>query len=171
MGEAPIGLHRRERDGGSVTIRQASVLELADRWDWRLSAHFRAVSLAGTWAMLLFASLLGPLAAPLLTGRFVLSGVQTALNFRLGRRRSLGPRPRLDWGLLVLTVACAYGAAAFGVTSLYSGHVLALLPMAGFYSLIQVRMCQRSYRASERERARLLRVPQPRYETELAEAA
>ncbi len=71
----------------------------------------------------------------------------------------------------MLTLACAYGAAAFGVTSLYSGHVLALLPMAGCYSLIQVRMCRRSYRASKGERGRLLRVPESRYETELAEAA
>jgi len=154
-----------------VTIRQASVLELADRWDWRLSAHFRALSLASTWMMLLFASLLGPLAAPMVTGRFVLSGVQTALNFRLGRRRSLGRRPRLDWMLLALTLACAYGAAAFGVTSLYSGHVLALLPMAACYSLIQVRMCQRSYRASDGGGGRLLRVPETRYEMELSEAA
>ena len=172
LGSPPIVPRTARPDVGSVTIRHIPMVRLTDRWNWRLSAHLRAVSLASIWAMLLFSSLLGPLITPVVIGRFVLSGTQTVLNVRLGRRRSLGRRPLLDWALLGLTLVAAYGAAAVGASSMYGGHLLALLPMAACYSLIQLRMCRRSYRAHASEIGWApARVPGPRDELELVKAA
>lgn len=124
------------------------ILPVTRRWTWRTSAHFRLGSLLSAWLVVLAGPWLGALFFPLAALRFVVSSGQMALNHGLARTQPLGPRDRLDWLLLGATflASCAASALqrAFGHDVLPLALVLVLIP----YSVIQLRMSARCYRAA-----------------------
>jgi len=126
------------------------------RWDWRISAHWRAASLASAWLLVFAMPFLG-WAFYLVAGlRSAGSLLQTFLNIRLGKRHSMGRSTRVDWLLMGAIIAAVEVAAVIGhVTGdLHTplNYTIILLP----FTALQVRMCARSYRAAARTERRLL---------------
>lgn len=133
-----------------------SLHPLPGRWDWRISAHWRAASLASAWLLVLAMPFLGwafDLGAGL---RSAASLAQTILNIRLGKRDSMGRSTRVDWLLMGSIIAAVEIAAVIGriTDELHTplNYTIILLP----FTALQVRMCARSYRAAARAERRLL---------------
>lgn len=105
-------------------------------------------SLGSLWLLVLAMPALGGMAGAVVAARFVTSGVQMALNHQLGRRRPITRPARADWLLLALALAGASVAAAMepggGIPADPRLIALALAP----FSLVQLRIAVRSYRAA-----------------------
>jgi len=97
--------------------------------------------------LVFMAPLLGPLLAPLAVLRFAASSVQLYLNTTLGRRQPVGRRDWMDWTWLGLALGGSIAAAA--VDDAYqTGYTWwLLLPVIVPFSMIQLRMGLRCYRA------------------------
>ncbi len=132
-------------------------------WNWRLSGHCRAASLASAWVIVMLSGLLGPLLMPLAAIRFVASAIQSWLNIRLGRRNPVCKQTRGDYVLIGLIFAGAYLSVGLGhFTGNMTSPVL-YVPMLVPFSVLQVRMTVRSYRAyaAETGEGRVVPFPAP----------
>ena len=96
--------------------------------------------------------MLGWLLLPLMVVRTGLSLVQSFLNIRLGRRFPVGRTTRSDWGLMASVFAGAYIGAGIGQFSGSMESPLLFLPMLLPFSVLQLRMAVRAYRANQRAR-------------------
>lgn len=115
---------------------------LAQRWNWRLSAHMRLVSLCTTWLLVFGASVL-PLVPVIAVLRLAFGTVQMGLNQALAKRSPLSSRDRWDWLLLLLAFGGSVAVAAMQRAtgdSWAPAMLLVLVP----YSVIQLRSFQRS---------------------------
>lgn len=126
---------------------------LDQRWHWRLSAHCRLGSLTSAWILVFIVPVLGWLAVPVVALRTGLSLLQTGLNIRLGRRFPVGNATRLDGGLMACVFAGAYIGVGIGQIVGDMQSPLLFLPMLFPFSVLQLRMAVRSYRADQRDRA------------------
>lgn len=140
------------------TLREAPILaeapivglSLPRWWTWRRSAKWRRAWLAFAWVLVLCRGAFGPAALPLAAVRTTGSLVQFGWNLRLGRKQPLPPPGFRDWLLVALTLA---GAAGYSVVSQaqpagwswlgFAAGLALLIP----YSLVQLRMAERSLRA------------------------
>jgi len=126
---------------------QIPITAAAPRWDWRISGHFRVASLISAWILVLFSGVLGPILAPLAAIRFVFSGGQTWLNIRLGRRNPVDRQTRLDWFMVTLIFAGAYVAVGIGHVVGDLTAPVNYVPMLIPFTVLQVRLARRSYKA------------------------
>ncbi len=125
---------------------------LAERWNWRLSAHFRLASLGSVWVIVLGSAVLGPLLPILGIARMASAGGQLLLNHKLARRLPLERRDHFDWVLLALAFAAAILAASVGNATGGSEPRLMLLPVLIPYSVLQLRSFRRSLAADRLDR-------------------
>ena len=123
---------------------QRLLTAIARRWDWRLSARLRLVSLGSVWFLVFGSSLLAPVLPVLGILRMAFSGVQLVLNQKLARRLPIAPRDRYDWGLLLLAFAGSVAAASVARATGDSYASILLLPVLIPYSGLQLRSFRRS---------------------------
>jgi len=126
---------------------------LENKWNWRLSADCRLGSLTSAWLLIFLAPMLGWLLVPLMVVRTGLSLLQSFLNIRLGRSFPIGRATRSDWGLMACVFAGAYIGAGIARFSGDMQSPLLFLPMLLPFSVLQLRMAVRSYRAHQCARA------------------
>lgn len=116
------------------------------RWDWRLSAQWRLVSLSSVWVLVFFGALAGPLLPVLGVCRMVFGGAQLALNQVLARHSPLAGRDRYDWMLLGLALAGSVTAASLARATGTTSPVF-VLPLLLPYTALQWRSFRRSIEA------------------------
>ena len=130
---------------------QPLLTAIARRWDWRLSARVRLVSLGSVWFLVFGSSLLAPVLPVLGILRMAFSGVQLFLNQKLARRQPIAGRDRYDWGLLLVAFAGSVAAASVArATGDPEQTPLLLLPVLVPYSGLQLRSFRRSLHAHGR---------------------
>ncbi len=122
---------------------------LESRWNWRFSAHCRVASLIALWAVVLAMGSLGVLLVPLAALRTVASFGQTALNVRLGKQVPVQKQTKLDWLLIASIFAGAEGAAVVANVTGNMHSPLLYLPMLLPFTLLQLRMTNRSFAAHD----------------------
>ncbi len=126
---------------------------LESRWNWRFSAHCRVASLIALWAVVLGMGLLGVLLVPLAAIRTVASFGQTALNVRLGKQVPVQKQTKFDWWLIAAIFAGAEGAAVAANVTGNMHSPLLYLPMLLPFTLLQLRMTNRSFAAHDQHAA------------------
>jgi hypothetical protein len=121
---------------------------LDEHWNWRLSGHCRVASLASVW-LLAFLSGAGWLLLPLAAIRTLASVAQSVFNIRLGRAHPVAGTDRYDWALIASIFVA--GEVLAGLREYQGLQITAvtLLPMLLPFTLLQARMCWRSYRAPQ----------------------
>jgi hypothetical protein len=120
---------------------------LDERWNWRISGHFRLGSLLSAWALVLAVGLSPVLLLLLASVRTAASIAQSVLNIRLGRSQPVAPTDRIDWMMIAAIFAGGEVLAALHEYQGVAYSLVTLLPLLVPFSLLQVRMCLRSYRA------------------------
>ena len=126
---------------------------LESHWNWRFSAQCRVASLVTLWVVVLAMGWLGMFMVPLAATRTVASFGQTALNVRLGRQIPVMKQSRLDWLLIAAIFAGAEGAAVAATVTGNMHSPLLYLPMLIPFTVLQIRMTNRSLAAHDQQRA------------------
>lgn len=126
---------------------------LESHWNWRYSAHCRVASLVTLWVVIFAMGSLGVLMIPLAATRTVASFGQTALNVRLGRQVPVEKQSKLDWLLVVAIFVGAEGAAVAASVTGNMHSPLLYLPMLIPFTVLQIRMTNRSFAAHDQQRA------------------
>ncbi len=129
-------------------------------WDWRLSGHFRLLSLSSVWALVFFGALAGPLLPLLGLFRMVFGTAQLGLNHILARNSPLAGRDRADWALLGLALAGSMTAAALAQANGSHAPVF-FLPVLLPYTALQLRTFRRSIEAHREPLAMPIRLEEP----------
>ncbi len=124
----------------------ATQIWLDEHWNWRVSGHCRVVSLVSVW-LLAFMTGAGWLLIPLAVLRTVASALQSVFNIRLGRAQPIAGTDRYDWMLIAAIFAAGEVLAGLRQYQHLQITVLTLLPLLLPFSVLQARMCLRSYRA------------------------
>jgi hypothetical protein len=124
----------------------ATKLWLDEHWNWRLSGHCRVASLASVWLLALLTGA-GWLLLPLAVLRTVASMAQSLANIRLGRSNPVGGTDRYDWALIASIFVAGEVLAAVHEYQGVQFNPLTLLPMLVPFTVLQARMCWRSYHA------------------------
>jgi hypothetical protein len=130
-----------------------------------MSAHCRLASLASAWGIVMLSGVLGPLLLPLAAIRFITSAAQTWLNIRLGKSHPVNGQTRFDYVLIGLIFVGAYVAVGIGHVTGNMTSPVVYVPMLIPFSVLQVRMMNRSYRAhteTSRQPAVVIPFPAPR---------
>jgi hypothetical protein len=125
-----------------------ALLAIDQHWNWRLSAHCRALSLLTLWAFVFAVSAPALLVIPVFAVRTLASASQSVLNIRLGRREPLRRQTKLDWALIVAALVATEAVAA---AHQYAGAPLSpllLLPVVAPFSAVQFRIWRRSMQAT-----------------------
>ena len=126
---------------------------LESRWDWRFSAHCRLASLLSLWFVILAMGSLGVFLVPLAAIRTAASFAQTALNVRLGKQAPVEKQSKLDWWLVAAIFVGAEGAAVAANVTGNMHSPLLYLPMLLPFTVLQIRMTNRSFAAHDQQRA------------------
>jgi hypothetical protein len=121
-----------------------------ERWDWRLSGHCRMASLGSVWVLAFAMGGPARVILPFTILRSVASVLQSVLNIRLGRVQPVGSPARFDWLLMGSIFAAAYAVAGLHQYGHVALSAVVLLPMLVPFSVLQARMCLRSYRTPRR---------------------